>query len=337
MEGAYDDIISEATKRLMRMVTHSVPEDACTLLGYRYRDPITPFIKDEPHPKRKWEEGHWRIVSCVSLVDQLVERAIYSRVVCAIKGQYPFSAAVIGIGFTDQQASEFASHVGVEFVEPKGVDISQWDRDVGVTHLRESAENIIRKAEDQPPAYALAVRNHIVCNTHPVFLIRSPTCYLLVVRVYPGGMLSGSFVTTLYNTLCRIDVAYLSGALEVKAAGDDAIEERLPSSDVEAEYAKLGFKARLEPSGPDFFDFCSHRFSLVGEKVIFLSWRKAVTRYFMRGNYDVEHTMALYYEMRHNEELPVVRSLVAQVQAELVSSKESEETNTSSQDDDATI
>jgi hypothetical protein len=125
-------------------------------------------------------------------------------------------------------------------------------------------------------------------------------------------MLSGSYVTTLYNTICRIDVAFLSGADNVKAAGDDTVEDRNDSAEeIAAKYADLGFKVRVESDSQKYFDFCSHRFWTNGaHKVQFEACTKALFSFFSKHNYDHERSAQLLYEIRNNDEFQRVKDLI---------------------------
>jgi hypothetical protein len=118
-------------------------------------------------------------------------------------------------------------------------------------------------------------------------------------------MLSGSFVTTLFNTLCRLDVSEIAGSTGVMAAGDDALEDFPPEVDIVQRYSDLGFTLRLEET----FEFCSHVFARVNFPVggtphgcvgALASWPKAVCKFFSKRKVTFEHVLALQHELRHN-------------------------------------
>jgi hypothetical protein len=295
------------------MATGKCPDDPRLIVEEGWRDPVSPFIKDEPHPERKWSKGKWRIVTCVSLVDQVVERCIYGRVVYAVKSQYPSSPAVIGIGFTDDMAEDFSEEIRRKFTKPASNDISGWDSTLGGSYIRRNGDYVSESAHEAPRAYTVAVRNHLVCNVNPLFIVKTNTQSFLYSRRASGGMLSGCYVTTLFNTLCRLDVAYLAGASEVKAAGDDTVEEHADPLGVVERYSRLGFEVRFEPHSPTSFEFCSHRFSLIKEPIFFSGWRKSCLRFFLNGKFDPERVMALFHEIRNNpEQLRLVKDLLQQ-------------------------
>lgn len=89
-------------------------------------------MKREPHPARKVREGRFRIITAVSVVDQLVERMLFGRVIDAFKSLFPSGSAMVGIGFSDELASAVAGEVlershGLRVVSG---DISGWDSSV---------------------------------------------------------------------------------------------------------------------------------------------------------------------------------------------------------------
>jgi hypothetical protein len=118
-------------------------------------------------------------------------------------------------------------------------------------------------------------------------------------------MLSGSYVTTLFNTLCRLDVSNIAGSTEAMAAGDDALEDFPPGVDIVQRYSDLGFTLRLEET----FEFCSHNFRQTNFPVAgypcgwigeLASWPKAVCKFFSKRKVTYEHAVALQHELRHN-------------------------------------
>jgi len=202
------------------------------LVEQGWRDVVTPFLKDEPHPPRKADVGAWRSVMCVSLVDQVVERCIYTRLIAALKSEFPHSDALLGMSFTDEATQVFfdkmREDLGDDFVT---TDVSGWERSLGAEYVYEAAESCIRSAEDPTPLWDNAVRNHVYGLVRPVFIVPKGGTYVLLTRMKEGGMLSGSFVTSLFNTLARLDASKQAGSIRAKAAGDDAGERFPPNYD----------------------------------------------------------------------------------------------------------
>lgn len=273
------------------------------LVEHGFRDLVSPFIKQELHPPRKVAKGAWRIVQCVSLVDQLIERILYTRAVLAVKTQYPESDAVVGIGFTDSMCAEFHAEARLALgPDLKATDVAGWDRSLGQGWVLEAAESIIRSATRTYPAWETAVRNHAWIITNPAFIVPDGQKHAVVVRPKPGGMLSGSFMTTMFNTLARLDVSDAAGSLRCKAAGDDALERFTPGYDYIKAYADLGFEIRESTTKtPGVFEFCSHEYrDSQPSAARLVSWRKAVMGYFSRRVNTIEQFSAILHELRHN-------------------------------------
>lgn len=283
------------------------------LVSNGFRDLVSPFMKDEPHPPRKADVGAWRIVQCVSLVDQLVERVLYTRPVTSLKKLYPTSDAVVGIGFTDEQTAVFHQEARSQLGETlKATDIAGWDRSLGEGWVHEAAESIIRSSTSDTPAWSNAVRNHVYGLTHPAFIIPNGKNHLVVQRSIPGGMLSGSYMTTTFNTLARLDVAQAAGSLRAKAAGDDCLEVFPKGYDYVQAYAAIGFTIRESTTvDPTVFEFCSHEYrDSHPREVPLVSWLKTVHRYFLLRNVTIEQYCAILHELRHNKELDELRPLL---------------------------
>lgn len=310
---AYRPLIVEAVAaRLILLSTgETVGRTPSALVRTGCRDLVSPFIKNELHPPRKARSGKWRIVQCVSLVDQLVERVLYSIPVMALKIRYPRSDAVVGIGFTDHMTAEFYDVVMADMTKDAcATDVSGWDTTVGASFIEEASEALIRSCSNPTEEWVRAVRGHVHGLLNPAFLVPTKGGFEVVSRNRPGGMLSGSFLTTTFNTLARLDVSRLAGSIRCKAAGDDAIELFPPEVDPVEAYRRLGFKLRLEPRS-DGFVFCSHLYPhLSPDKAPLLSWRKAVANFLLLGKPSPEQRVAIRHELRHNSELEWVEPLI---------------------------
>lgn len=312
IESYLPEIIDSVTERLL-LLSEGCPTSVGPreLVSRGYRDLVCPFIKNELHPPRKARYNKWRIVQSVSLVDQLVERVLYSLPVMALKIRYPRSDAVVGIGFTDNMTEEFYSVVISDMTaDVAATDVSGWDRTIGASFITEAAESLIRSCQNPSAKWVKAIRAHVHGLVNPAFLVPEKGQYGIYTRNAPGGMLSGSYLTTTFNTLARLDVSRLVGSLRCKAAGDDALELFPPGMDAEAAYRKLGFTLRVEPRS-DGFEFCSHLYRHKDPRSSPLtSWKKAVANYFTQVKPTPQQAVALRHELRHNEELSWLDPLI---------------------------
>jgi hypothetical protein len=313
LESVPEQLISDAVDRLQLLLeTQEIKDDPQWFVENGFHDLVTPFEKQEPHPTRKACVGKWRIVSCLS-VDQLVERVLYSRCVDAVKHRYPKSEAVIGIGFTDEMSTEFAENVLLDTDHSRlySTDISGWDRSQSRPYILNACEMCIKQCTSPSlKKIKRAMRHHAMMITNPLWMVPDPsrTCRLLLSRKFPGGMLSGSYLTTLFNTLSRLDVAYLCGAEKAFAAGDDAIEQHQCIETARSKYAELGFTLRdVEKLNSNSIQFCSHTYTKTPVNTWVASldtWPKALYRFLTNPTNCPERyeqrRYALVYETRHN-------------------------------------
>jgi hypothetical protein len=273
------EICLAAADMVWRWMTHdpSLPpplfQDAVRL---NYTECTVPFVKNEPHPLRKSKEGHWRIVNSVSLVFQIAERVILTGFIDTVKFHYGNVEPTVGIGFNEELATSFAERLYADIADlgVPGVlyseDIKGWDRTVtvhDVTLAGHIACENIRKSRMSYDKLKQAIHMHAMYMTHPCMLIHDGNMWNLCVTS-PGCMLSGSTLTTTYNSIIRAVKARSTGALLSRCAGDDALTYRPVNQtleEFEGLYRSIGLTARESTAWTeDEFSFCSHRFFRTG-------------------------------------------------------------------------
>lgn len=83
----YPYMLSSPTNKDLFKVVNGVPDPYRVRLMWNHvlvriqerdSDPIRLFIKAEPHKKKKLEEGRYRLISSVSIIDQLVDHLLFS-------------------------------------------------------------------------------------------------------------------------------------------------------------------------------------------------------------------------------------------------------------------
>lgn len=245
--------------------------DSVHAVRHGYCDPVSPFIKNEPHPPRKAVTQDFRAVTGMSVVDQIVDRVLFHQLIDSVKEVFPTSGAAIGIGFTDEAGSAFAKHVLANSLsEEEGYsnvssDVASWDSKVGITWLeqviRDSHGKLVNNLVFTKWFKAAMLRVRCVCD--PLFVVRFGTEHRFYTRSHPGAMLSGWFMTTFANTVARLDVSAHVGSKSAIAAGDDCVEKtRLGAEELKKEYSKLGFPVReVVKLKPNHLLFCSTLFS----------------------------------------------------------------------------
>ncbi|UWX31913.1 putative P2 [Allium polerovirus A] len=226
-------------------------------------DPIRLFVKGEPHKQSKLDEGRYRLIMSVSLVDQLVARVLFQN---QNKREITLWRAVPskpGFGLsTDGQVLDFmqslAHQIGVspqtvindwrDYLVPtdcSGFDwsVAEWMLEDDMIVRNRLTRDLNATTEKLRAAWLHCISNSVLCLSDGT----------LLAQTRPGVQKSGSYNTSSTNSRIRVMAAYHCGATWAMAMGDDALES--VDSNLE-EYKNLGFK--VEVSGQ--LEFCSHVF-----------------------------------------------------------------------------
>ncbi len=269
------DVIDEAVTRLWQTLsvstvkgTHPRGWDAVRL---GVVDPVIPFAKNEVMPRRKM--GTLRLVSGLSIVDQIVERVLIGNFVSEVKHQYPESSVLVGIGFSDELATQFANKLETRRHPDSfltGADLGSFDSSQKEVHVQSAYSDGIAGGIEQPDYTILqaAISYLGELRSLPVYAIRQSDGWHFYEPFQAGNMLSGCLATTTVNGMIRVELERRTGALEADAAGDDGLAERL-SVDVDRitqAFTDQGFRLRdfnvWSRPGEELtqFEFCSHVF-----------------------------------------------------------------------------
>lgn len=283
-------------------------------------DPVRIFVKDEPHTALKAEQERWRLIFSVSIVDQLVERYLYSlqSKVMVTRGAHEMGTNLLGLG-SDDSSLKFL-HNAVTFGHTKGsrysTDMSGFDWSVGLPEysldwaLRRSwavgtsSSDYVPDAPPSPIVEVMAVRHWALA--HAVVVTSGGD--LLDAEV-PGAMKSGSYLTTTSNTNVRL--LYAPRDIRVLAASDDAVEldstgTRDPQEIVDW-YASLGMRVKLcrtDPASTGTFEVLSRLYVEGSWKASMVGWKKSYYRLRQHGVggkiIPSEFVLQFVHEMRYN-------------------------------------
>nr|WMZ16740.1 MAG: RNA-dependent RNA polymerase [Cnidium polerovirus 1] len=226
-------------------------------------DPIRLFVKGEPHKQSKLDEGRYRLIMSVSLIDQLVARVLFqaqNKLEIALWRAVP-SKPGFGLS-TDEQIVDFveclAKQAGLTPEEVttsweahlyptdcSGFDwsVSQWMLEDDMQVRNELTINCTPLTRKLRAAWLHCIGNSVLCLSDGT----------LLAQTHPGVQKSGSYNTSSSNSRIRVMAAYHCGASWAMAMGDDALESKDSSLEL---YKDLGFK--VEVSGQ--LEFCSHIF-----------------------------------------------------------------------------
>nr|WNA22035.1 P1-P2 fusion protein [Strawberry polerovirus 1] len=290
-------------------------------------DPIRLFVKGEPHKQSKLDEGRYRLIMSVSLVDQLVARVLFQN---QNKKEIALWRAVPskpGFGLsTDEQTKDFISCLSKtvsgaidssskldskisedEVVQnwPRYIvptDCSGFDWSVSAWMLEDDMEVRNRLTRNNTELCRRLRGGWLHCISNSVLCLSDGT---LFAQTTPGVQKSGSYNTSSSNSRIRVMAAYHAGASWAMAMGDDGLESPDTNLDV---YKNLGFKVEVS----DRLEFCSHIFERP-DLAIPVNVNKMLYRLIYGynvgcGNEEVvcNYARALYSvlnELRHNPEL----------------------------------
>lgn len=249
------ELVIDRLKRLGSMdISSLTPQE---LVALNLTDPVRVFVKDEPHSLRKRQQKRWRLIFCVSLVDQLVERLLCGAQNSAEIRSWQTLPSAPGMGLT---LDEDLRHIHARMMDLSGgrpmaeADITGFDWSVKEWELLLDAEVRVRLG-NMTGFIANALRNRVLCVSRSVYAM--PDGELLVST--PGVQLSGSYNTSSTNSRIRVMLAYLAGASWAVAMGDDCVEEFVPEAP--ERYAALGHKLKMYTRREDSFSFCSTWFT----------------------------------------------------------------------------
>lgn len=232
LDNCKEEIIAAATCRLRRYLDPEYPfedlmEDPFVAMIHGCFDASSVFVKNEPHPSRKVNDGRYRCITPVSLVDQLVESCLYSEYSDQLMRHLFKSGSAVGIGFTDRQNAETADFV-FNTMSPNGEpilsdDVSGFDSLHTEQTLSATCEVDRLLDLNQTEDWNLANTRWALTCARSISVLGS----LLYVKVVYGMLNSGSKDTSRRNTLLRlIYTFYLALASNQKvshaiANGDD--------------------------------------------------------------------------------------------------------------------
>lgn len=232
------------------------------------RDPVRLFIKDEPHKASKFASGKFRLISGVSLRDQIKERLLCSRQNCAEILEWRTCPSKPGLGLDDSGLVDMADTFRSLLSRCKlsATDVSGWDWSVQEWELFADAECRRRLAGAESGSlfdFLLRVQAYTVSRT--VFVVPGGDMYS---QDFGGIQLSGSYNTSSTNSRMRILASLVArqmvgvsprGPVDMVAMGDDSVERLYPGVKDSLEKLGHGVKEVVTHETLDGIEFCSHR------------------------------------------------------------------------------
>lgn len=236
-------------------------------------DPVAIFIKDEPHSMKKIVAGKLRIISSVSVLDQLVTRAVCGLQNLAEIAAWETCPSKPGMGLHDEGLLRIAATAREMFERGNIVetDVSGWDWSVQQWELDCDAERRRRLAgESEGSVFTHLLRVHAYFVGSPVYVLPSGEMYI---QQFRGGQLSGDYNTSSTNSAMRIMATQLArlrlgvsleGPMDVCAMGDDSFERSVDGLGPALEELGHTVKFVKVNTGLAGMEFCSHEFRADG-------------------------------------------------------------------------
>jgi len=167
-------------------------------------DPVRVFAKNEPHTSRK----PGRNISSVSVLDSLVERVLYAGVLEAQVANWKELDATIGIDLDTPEETERFRQSVMASIPPGRVMVSNDVRGFEFNYDAESESVFLANMIELNGAewktsdtFSCVAAGRSFCALHPTFVLSNGS----VVTYDTPHQLSGRFVTTLSNSVDRLD------------------------------------------------------------------------------------------------------------------------------------
>lgn len=259
IQRQHDVIIEIVLTRLDALASFDkseIPDDPVELLRSGLCDPVRVFIKNEPHSIEKIVNGRGRIISNVSMADEIIDRLLCSVQNYAEIDDWQNIPSKSGMGLsTDAQTKALFEPMKSLLSETSTSDVKGWDWSVPTWLMDMDVEaRCLLNSCSKDSSFRRILENRIAVLARSVFVTSDGT---MLAQASPGIVKSGTFITASFNSRMRVMLAYIIGALWAIAMGDDGAEQTV--LDAVKKYEALGFTITdYKACEGDSFSFCSH-------------------------------------------------------------------------------
>lgn len=285
--------------------THVESLTAEELVQQGFCDPIRVFVKNEPHNSDKISQGRLRLISSISIVDQIIERILHvAQNQAEIEAWDQIPSKPGGSMSNDDDVKKFASEI---FARENlvDIDISGFDWSVQGWELAFDMECRIQLADNPSEQWVNASWNRMLCLGLGVFSFSDG---VLVAQRERALQKSGSYLTASGNSRIKVGIGYLVGSNYVVAYGDDAIEEHVENA--LEKYAELGHRIKeYNPCAGDRVTFCSSTIYNDGTWEP-QTWSKTLFRFLCQKDVTYELWLQFQYTLRHCPHLGRIRDFI---------------------------
>ncbi|APG75773.1 hypothetical protein 2 [Hubei sobemo-like virus 30] len=284
----------------------------------RSSDPIRLFIKQEPLKHEKLDSGRYRLISSVSIIDQIIDHMLFDDMNDMITDDWMFVPPKIGW-------SAFTG--GWKFMpklseQPWALDKSSWDWTVNlwlfdiVLDMRiQLCKNLSREWVD------LALWRYSQLYIEPIFVT---TGGLLLKQITPGVMKSGCVNTIVDNSIMQV-ILHLRVCFEegirpdwLFSLGDDTLQKKPAEPE---RYLRAMSKYAIVKQAHDVTEFAGHRFDGIHVEPVYRSKHSYILLHMDPANLEA---MANSYCLLYHRSVyrDVIRDLFAQMGAKLPNLRE---------------
>lgn len=307
IEQSSDVILDAALDRLSRWekltpeLIEQIKKDTSLVVKMGLRDPVRPFIKGEMHPSRKLTTP--RLIMAISIVDQLVERFLFSDFATNEKIHYPNGGNMVGFGRSlphdvavTQKVRNISSRTGLG---PTASDVSGWERRVAPDMLEDIPEVMASMCVTEHSKWLHLARVWALLAARPTYVVGDK----IYITQNLGMMPSGTYLTSYGNGIMRMMFAFAAGAEDVMVLGDDCLEWNSDPASAMQSYNSWGLVTRdteTFPTHGKIFTFCSKFYdSTIEDEPLVkpLSWPKMVAAFANNKSRTPAHLSALYQEL----------------------------------------
>jgi len=195
-------------------------------LGSRDSDPIRLFVKPEPHKQKKLDQGRYRLISSVSVVDQIIDHMLFADMNQQMVDNWLYVPSKVG----------WAPVNGGHRIIPKqkwmALDKSAWDWTVQPWLCEMVLETRMRLCENLSGEWIdLAQWRYVELFVAPVFITSGGW---RMRQAQPGVMKSGCVNTITDNSLMQV-ILHLRVSMElglvpspIYTMGDDTLQQPVP-------------------------------------------------------------------------------------------------------------
>lgn len=304
-------LVLNCVKQRLQLLADANPSElrrmsAVDLVKGGYCDPIRVFIKNEPHGVEKVRQKRLRLISSISIVDQIIERILHTRQnQIEIDNWKNIPSKPGGSMNNDEDVKSFAREV---FSQENlvDIDISGFDWSVQGWELEFDIECRIRLAIDPSEQWINATRCRCICLSMGVFAFSDG---VMVAQAEKALQKSGSYLTASGNSRIKVALGYYVGANFVVAYGDDAVESYVDGAP--EIYADLGHRVKeYNRCQGDQITFCSSIIRRDGSWEPG-TWSKTLFRLLCQREVPYELWVQFNYTLRHCPHLGRIREFLS--------------------------